>query len=131
VLTFEDHATVLTARPGLLDRLDFLGARGRRSFDSEASPRLCDTEAALERCVAGLRAIGVEALANDLTTPDISSLGLAVVRALAPGMHPISGIHPLPFLGGRRLARAHEVFGVGRDEVLPPGEFNPIPHPLA
>lgn len=55
--------------------------------------------------VALLAARGCEAVAVDLTTPEVAAQGLTVVRVLAPGLY---GNAPaaFPYLGGPRLAAA-------------------------
>lgn len=130
VQTFQDHGMVLTARPGLLNTLDFLGSLGTKRFDTVQVTGDQNVPEDLHRIVARLDDLGMEVLVKDLTTDDVRSLGLCVVRVLVPGMQPLHGHHLLPFLGGRRLAAAAAVFGVARSAILPPGQFNPIPHPL-
>lgn len=130
VMSFHDHARVLTCRADLLDELGFLGARGRRRFPPGAARRFETAAEALAWCVGRLAELGLEVLVKDLTTCDVAPLGLRVVRVLVPGMQPLHGAHGLALLGGGRLARAAEVFGLEPAGVLAPGEYNPIPHPL-
>jgi len=130
VKTFEDHALVLTCRPDLLQQINFLGAKGRRSFEETLLDRLDCTDRPLNFCIEQLDRLGLQPFAKELTTEDIRGIGLSVVRAMIPGMQPLHGTHILPFLGGKRLQSAPEVFGVPAEAVLPPGRFNPIPHPL-
>ncbi|MCK4785713.1 MAG: YcaO-like family protein [Desulfobacteraceae bacterium] len=130
VLTFDDHAMVLTTKPELLDRLDFLGAKGKRTFNANPEQRFSDVRMTLSMCVQRLASIGLEVFVKDLTTEDVKSLGLHVVRIIVPGMQPLHGTHLLPFIGGKRLERTGEIFNVSDNDILPAGRFNPIPHPL-
>jgi ribosomal protein S12 methylthiotransferase accessory factor len=50
-----------------------------------------------------IAAIGYRPLISDITTPDVASLGLVVVRAIIPGFHPLFLGHRLRALGGSRL----------------------------
>lgn len=130
ILTFHDHARVLTCRPELLEELAFLGARGTRPFMATPVCPVGSKGDELSWCVDRLAKLGLEVLVKDITTPDVAPLGLRVVRVLVPGMQPLHGAHPLPFLGGRRLERAAEIFGISPEDILPPDCFSPIPHPL-
>jgi ribosomal protein S12 methylthiotransferase accessory factor len=58
-----------------------------------------DLRAMLER----IREVGHRAVFADLTTPDVRSAGLWVVRAVVPGFHPLVMGHAMRALGGRRL----------------------------
>ena len=130
ILAFHDHARVLTCRPELMGELTFLGACGRRPFSATPDRPVGSKGDDLSWCVDRLAELGFEVLVKDVTTPDVAPLGLRVARVLVPGLQPLHGAHPLPFLGGWRLERAAEVFGISPADVLPPGRFNPIPHPL-
>lgn len=94
-----------------------------RTADTSEDPR-----AQLRSLVEGLADIGLEALACDLTTPDIAVLGLHVLRVLVPGMHPLFMGHRNRALGGRRLYELPRKLGHAGIE---PGEGdNPYPHPF-
>jgi ribosomal protein S12 methylthiotransferase accessory factor len=80
---------------------------------------------ALVREVAGA---GCDVVMCDLTTPDIRSLGLHVVRVVAPGLHPLFMGYATRALGGRRLYTVPQRLG---HPGLAPGEpDNPYPHPF-
>lgn len=130
VLSFDDHAMVLSRKPELMGELDFLGAKGKRPFNADVGGGGCDTQAALSGCIEKLESLGMSIIVKDLTTEDIKSLGLCVVRVIIPGMQQLHGIHRLAFLGGKRLEKAGELFGVSADEFLGVGQFNRLPHPL-
>lgn len=66
-------------------------------------------------------------LLADVTTPDVGSLGLSVVRAVIPGLHPLFMGHRFRALGGKRLWTVPQVLGyAGLTELI--GD-NPAPHP--
>jgi len=72
-------------------------------------------------------AAGLHPVACDVTTPDISLLGLSVVKVVVPGLQPLYLGHSNRALGGRRLYTVPQKLGfpgigVGRD--------NPYPHPF-
>jgi ribosomal protein S12 methylthiotransferase accessory factor len=72
---------------------------------------------------------GYEAVVMDLTTPDMASLGLSVVRVLTPELQPLHGDHHHPHLGGERVREVPVRLGV-RSPHEPP-RINPYPHPFA
>ena len=102
-----------------------LGPRPISSVPALDSEERADLRRAyLER----LCAEGVTAYSVDVTTPDVASVGLSVVRVVAPGLY---GNAPaaFPTLGGRRLYEDPARLGLlpGRlteDEL----ELAPIPH---
>jgi ribosomal protein S12 methylthiotransferase accessory factor len=54
--------------------------------------------------------IGCEAIYVDVTTPEISAIGLSVVRVLVPEMVPLSRDGRYPYLGVRRLNQFSEKY---------------------
>jgi ribosomal protein S12 methylthiotransferase accessory factor len=87
-----------------------------------------DPSLELSALVEELDAAGLDPIVVDLTTPDIASLGLSVVRAVVPGLHPLFMGHRNRALGGRRLYEVPQRLG---HEGLEPGEpDNPYPHPF-
>lgn len=78
--------------------------------------------------IAALERADVEPIVVDITTPDIASTGLSVVRVIAPGT---IGNAPaaFPFLGHGRVQRIAVELG-WRDEPLDESEINlfPLPH---
>ena len=79
--------------------------------------------------VGRLAELGYEAVVMDLTTPDMASLGLRVVRVLTPELQPLHGDHHHPHLGGERVREVPVRLGV-RGPHEPP-RINPYPHPFA
>lgn len=92
-------------------------------------PRLStgNDERDLDIVVERVHSTGHSVLVADLTSSDIHSLGLTVVRTLVPGYHPLQMGHRIRALGGRRL---REVPGrLGHPDLAPDDPGNPIPHP--
>lgn len=89
-------------------------------------PRLAQRSRAT--MTAALERADIEPIVVDITTPDVASAGLAVVRVLAPGT---IGNAPaaFPFLGHGRVQRIAVELG-WRDEPLAESEVNlfPLPH---
>ncbi len=112
----------------MLPKARFLTCSERRiSFN--ALPNLEQTTAteSLKYLVELVKKSGFQALAADLTTPDVADMGFRVVRALIPGLHPF-------FIGHQLRARNHpRLFEVPQKLGFPaiqPGTDNPIPHPF-
>lgn len=75
-----------------------------------------------------LAARGLAAISVDVTTPDIRTAGLAVVRVVVPGLCP-NAPAAFPFLGGRRLYSEPVTLGwrartLTEDDMV----LTPIPH---
>ncbi|SPF36838.1 YcaO-domain protein (fragment) [Candidatus Sulfopaludibacter sp. SbA4] len=83
-----------------------------------------DCEWLLER----IRGAGYRALLANLTTPDIADLGLTVVRALIPGLHPLFYGFRMRALGGRRLWELPARLGLP-GVTIASGDY-PFPHPF-
>jgi ribosomal protein S12 methylthiotransferase accessory factor len=89
-----------------------------------ATPR-----ALIEELLDRVARIGTSAYAVDVTSPDVASLGLHVVRALVPELCPLDVVHAARYLGGRRLY--HAAFDAGlADAPLRFEDVNPLPHPF-
>ncbi len=71
-------------------------------------------------------ATGHRPLVCDLTTPDVADLGLAVVRAVVPGYHPLVCGHRYRALGGPRLWEVPQQ--LGHPGISPQHGDNPLPH---
>jgi ribosomal protein S12 methylthiotransferase accessory factor len=98
-----------------------------RDFDEIPNLSTGDRERDLHILLQKVRDAGHLALLRDLTTPDVQDVGLAVVRAVIPGFHPLVVGHRIRSLGGRRLWTIPQTLGhagISRDL----GD-NPVPHP--
>lgn len=107
---------------------DFLFEGDRRTdFDEIPDCSAGDAAADLDRVVALIGATGDRCLVADLTTPDVASLGLAVVRAMVPGYQPLHMGFRLRARGGKRLYCVPQRMGYAG---LAQGQSdNPVPHP--
>jgi ribosomal protein S12 methylthiotransferase accessory factor len=76
-----------------------------------------------------VEAAGSSACAVDVTSPDVSALGLTVVKVLAPELSALDVLHRARFLGGRRLYSAACDAGL-RAHPLAEDDVNPDPHPF-
>jgi len=74
-----------------------------------------------------IKQAGYQALVAELTTPDISELGMNVVHALIPGFHPLFMGHSSRALGGNRLWTVPQ--RMGYEGITPDTGDNPFPHP--
>jgi ribosomal protein S12 methylthiotransferase accessory factor len=129
VATFGDHIR-LYALPARAARARFLVEGTQRRPVAEVSPlRGAETDEQLDALAGGLRARGIEAYAVDVTTPDVATLGLHVVRALAPELCPLDVRQDAAFLGGTRLRQAPVDLGLS-DRPRRFDELNRDPHPF-
>ncbi|MBT3813237.1 MAG: YcaO-like family protein [Gammaproteobacteria bacterium] len=122
------HHLRLWGDRAMLPKAQFLTRSEKRiSFDSLPNLEQSTETKSLKHLVELLKNAGYQALAADLTTPDVASMGFRVVRALIPGLHPF-------FIGHRLRARNHpRLFEVPQKLGFPaiqPGADNPIPHPF-
>jgi ribosomal protein S12 methylthiotransferase accessory factor len=74
-----------------------------------------------------IRQLNHRVLLADVTTPDVSELGLSVVRAIIPGFHPLFMGHRFRALGGTRLWEVPTKLGL--DGVNSASGDNQAPHP--
>jgi ribosomal protein S12 methylthiotransferase accessory factor len=114
--------------PGNTPLADFLfSSKQRLEFD--ALPGLPPGPPAelRHRLVEQLRAAGLQVLQANLTTPDLRALGLSVVRAVVPGLHPLLIGHGQRALGGARLREVPRQLALRKIESA--GE-NAAPHPF-
>ena len=129
VQTFDDHM-LFYARDEEARLAGFLDASPETCALGDL-PRLAGSTpgALLDELVARLARSGIGAYAFDVTSPDVRSLGLRVVRAVAPELCQLDVSHTARFLGGERLYTAP------RDAGLVPRrlrlvDVNPHPHPF-
>ena len=129
ITTFADHIR-LYASPANAARAEFLtAARQSVPIGSIRPLRGTRPHELLQSLVELLAAAGIEAYAVDITPSDVASLGLCVVRAIAPELSPIDVRQDACFLGAPRLRRAPVVLRFhGRELEL--DELNPDPHPF-
>lgn len=116
-----EHARFLTASPKRVDfgELPNLANKSVKSVKSVGR--------ATRSLVEQIDRHGFRCYAVDLTSPDVAQMGMRVVRALIPGLHPF-------FIGHRNRARnCPRLFEapqrMGFKPILP-GQDNPVPHPF-
>ena len=108
ITTFDHHFMLYSKRPELIpEAMGFCDNVEDEILLSEipdyATGRVLSD---IEYCVNALRELGFEVIVSDITTPEISDLGLHTVRVLIPGLVPLHGNHNYPYLGLKRL---HEI----------------------
>jgi ribosomal protein S12 methylthiotransferase accessory factor len=130
VVTPEDHGLFYCA-PAQLPLLDLLVQPRWSVRPSDIIPCALsdDVKANVEYCLERLAALDLEVIVVDLTTPDVDSLGLKVVKVLIPGTQPLDFGTRWQHLGGRRLYETPVRMGYRR---TPPqvDELNRLPHPF-
>lgn len=130
ITSFETHVEMY-CHPDLLPELDFfLKPEKKVPFSSLFErKKYCfhDERARLKRLVDVLAAGGHDCVIADVTTPDIGGLGLSVMRAIVPGLHPLNSEHRNRYLGGARLYEVPPKLGYPRKTWQ---EMNPLPHPF-
>jgi ribosomal protein S12 methylthiotransferase accessory factor len=126
------HGAVHYARGGHNADFDFL-------MESAPSRTLADVgrmagvdsglsyEGQLAYQVERLRALGMDAIAVDLTTDEVRDAGLWITRVIVPELLPISFIHRSRYLATPRLYSYPRRFGIELTEA----DVNPNPLPFA
>jgi ribosomal protein S12 methylthiotransferase accessory factor len=129
VASFEDHiryyADGSKAAPAA-----FLDASTTRTPARTVPELEGDTPA--ERILAlcsRVEAAGSSVYAVDVTSPDVSDLGLVVVKVVTPELCMLDVVHGARFLGGERLYVAATALGL-RSGQLGENDVNPDPHPF-
>jgi len=104
-----------------------LASHKRLSFAELPTLREPTSGATLDALAARVEAAGERVLLADVTTDDIRPLGLAVVRAMVPGLHPLGMGYKLRALGGSRLWEVPQRLALGG--ITRETGDNPAPHP--
>ena len=132
LVNFDYHCLTYLKRPELVPQaFAFCDECEDRVALSEMPDRSAGRVLAdIEYCVARLGEAGYSVIVTDITTPDIAEVGLAVVRVIVPGLVPLHGVHPRPFLGASRLFEVPFRLGWDRRGWNPESGLNPFPHPF-
>ena len=129
LVTFADHTRYWSA-PGRSVRARFLTASADRVSTRDVPPLEGSApEAQVEALCERLDGAGASAYAVELTTVDVASAGLRVVRAVVPELAPLDVIEQARYAGGTRLYRAAHHAGLV-PRPLTYDELNPDPHPF-
>lgn len=122
VTDFDRHAVYYATHPEEWDALPwFAGFETDPPPDAESR----GTAAELTELVHALDRAGVRLAYRELTTPELSAVGLHCVRVLSPDLAPLHSDHRWPHLAGRARDLGR------RYPHASPGVFpNPAPHPL-
>ncbi|WP_329789655.1 YcaO-like family protein [Lentzea sp. DG1S-22] len=121
-IDFDRHAAYYATHPAEWDALPWL-----RGFEADPPPdaEARGTAAELTELVHALDRAGIRLAYRELTTPELSAVGLHCVRVLSPDLAPLHADHRWPHLGDRARELAW------RYPRASPGAFpNPAPHPL-
>ena len=130
VTTLEDHAA-FASLPERKHEWEFLWARGEKARVGDLpDPSHHDAALDLDIVARHLRAAGHGLIYADLTTSDIRSCGIHVVRTLAPGLQPIHFGWDQERLGGRRVFELPRQLGLAATDRTE-ADLNRCPHPLA
>jgi ribosomal protein S12 methylthiotransferase accessory factor len=128
IVSFEDHIQFYSD-DGNATRAAFLTASPEVRPTGEVAALLARGEALNADLVARIERAGSAAVAVDVTSPDVASAGLRVVKTLAPGLCALDVAHRARFLGSPRL------LDVSKGAALTTGriafeDLNPDPHPF-
>lgn len=119
----------LLGRPEHAGAFDFLTESPNRIRLSDmVTPAAADDRARLRYVVERLDRLGFEPVITDLTTDELRELGIWVVRAVIPGLMPMSSVQKGRFLGTPRLYDYPRAAGFG---ALSEADINPLPQPFA
>ena len=128
VVDWQDHLS-FAADPFNRELIAFmLSSEDRRNLlDYDATPS-DSAETDLATCVTRVKASGHEVYAANLTSEDVTSLGLAVCRVIVPGYQPLFPGHRVRALGGTRLYEVPQKLGY---RGIPRGSSgNAAPYPF-
>jgi len=116
-----DHANVGLA--------DFIFSSGRSiDFGEIENLSTGSVKRDLSVLVDRVKMINHRILLADVTTDDVRSLGLSVMRAVIPGFHPLCIGHHVRALGGHRLWQVPQMLGY--EGISKETGDNPLPHPV-
>jgi len=121
------HGAAFMARAENAGAFDFL-TRGPRAVRLTAMPDALPESDALPAVLRNLRRKNMDVWIADLSTDEAIRAGMRVVRAIIPGLQPLSFRYRARFLGHSRLYAAPRLMGY---PVLEESQLNPWPQPFA
>jgi ribosomal protein S12 methylthiotransferase accessory factor len=113
VRSFAQHALYYLP-PERASAFDFLRAGGAASCLYSRLDEL-PGDGGIDACIGRLSAAGMRVAVADITAPDVALLPMRVVRAVAPGLHPIHCGFGMERLDNPRLRR----FGLRNHNIHP------------
>lgn len=123
-----DGATYL-GRPDKRSEFDFLlNTPNQRALEDMDAGFPADDKGRMRELLSRLARMDTDVIIVDLTTDELREVGLWVVRAVIPGLMPMSPTYRGRFLGHPRLYDYPERCGHGR---LTEADINPAPQPFA
>lgn len=124
--SFDLHAVYYTKHPEQWGDVPLLKNRKPCGFNGEKSNLAKEsTPEKLAFLLKALKKESIRVFYKDLTTVDVRSVGVSVIRVMSPELSPIHGDENMPFLGGRTKDAKWRYNGL-ECGVFP----NPYPHPL-
>lgn len=128
ITQMKDHSE-LYAKNDLRARLSFYLEAPEVSFRGQTFLKegLDDAPAQFERLREALKAAGLKVYVNDLTIPEVASVGLCVVKVFVPTLIPLYCLERNKPLACRRLWGYHEIFP---QRVTFEETINPWAHPF-
>lgn len=102
-------------------------SKQRLEFDELPSLATGNPRRDVKALARAIESTGHRTLLVDVTTDDVRELGLAVMRAVVPGFHPLALGFPHRARGGRRLYEMPQK--LGHKGITREAGENPIPHP--
>jgi len=129
IQSFDGH-TMFYAHPDRAARAAFLDrSPERRDTRDIAALEGSNVLERIEAVCDSLARHHVSAYGVDVTSPDVRSAGLHVVRVIAPELCQLDVVERARFLGGERLYQAAYWAGLLTHALTPP-DLNPDPHPF-
>jgi ribosomal protein S12 methylthiotransferase accessory factor len=128
VSSFLDHI-LFYADHERAERTRFLDASTQRVDVHDVPPLPGTPSEGIEAVLSCIAAAGSSAYAVEATAPDIASLGVRVVKTVAPELCMLDVVHSARFLGNPRLRTVPAQLGL-RPAELAFGDLNPDPHPF-
>lgn len=120
---------VMMGRQENASAFDFLTETPRSiGLSDMLTPDAGDDAARLRYVIERLDALGLEPVIVDLTSDELRRFGIWVVRAVIPGLMPMSSVQKGRFLGTPRLYDYPAKAGFG---AIAETDINPLPQPFA
>lgn len=127
ITTLEKHGLIYAINTALSTNLDFL--YGPKFLTRNEMHTSGSKKSAVKSIIKSLSKLGHETMFVDLTTDDISEVGLHVIRVVIPGLLHLHNNHRTPYLGGTRLKHWLDKMQE-QDPNSDIGLLNSVPHPF-